>query len=107
MRYSLLKKVNQNKELVKNELEKLFNKYDVKLNILQYKEIKDGKFYPGYIEYDWDNNIGCKKLEKILNKYDWEIFLFISNTNLLNNVYDDIFPIEEEIPEYYKQLKYE
>ena len=40
MKYSLLKKPNQDKNLLKNELEKLFNKYNVKLNILQYKEEK-------------------------------------------------------------------
>ena len=75
MKYSLLKKPNQDKNLVKNELEKLFNKYNVKLNILQYKEEKNGKFYPGYLEHDWTNEAGCKKIASILYKYDKWKFL--------------------------------
>ena len=94
MKYSLFKKSNQDKKLVKEELQKLFDKYNVKLNILQYKEEKDGKFYPGYIEYDWDNDNGCKKIEYILSKYDWEFFFYIGKD--INEQYNDIFPIYDE-----------
>ena len=94
MKYSLLKKSNQDKELVKQELQKLFDKYNVKLNILQYKEEKDGKFYPGYVEYMWDNDSGYKKLELILNKYDWEFFFYFGKN--IKEIYNDIFPIYDE-----------
>ncbi len=95
MKYSLFKKCNQDKILVKKELENLFNRYNVKLNILQYKEIKDNKFYPGYIEYDWNNDIGCKKIELILNKYDWEFFFYYGKN--LKQEYNNIFPIYEKL----------
>lgn len=94
MKYSLFKKSNQDKKLVKEELQKLFDKYNVRLNILQYKEEKNGKFYPGYIEYDWNNYKGCKKLEYILSKYDWEFFLYFGKD--INEKYNDIFPIYDE-----------
>ena len=95
MKYSLFKKPNQDKNLVKNELEKLFNKYNVKLNILQYKEEKNGKFYPGYLEHDWTNDAGCQKITSILYKYNWEFFFYFGKD--INDNYTNIFPIYEEM----------
>ncbi len=96
MKYSLFKKVNQDKNLIKDELENLFKKYNVKPNILQYKEYKDGKFYPGYIEYNNQlNDKAYRHIENLLNKYDWYFFIYLGSISLKEN-YNILFPIYEE-----------
>ena len=79
----------------------LFEKINVKFEVLQEKHIDDDKFYPGYIYInnwmnltDEQNKFINDNIANILYKNDWEILFDFSNSSV-EELKKEYFPIYE------------